>query len=81
MTKHGYSGVKHQRFVGTGYFDAVATTIASGESSIVALPGSTEADQFEIGTPKHQEEDEFDRVVMALTKTQKGVSSPAGIDI
>ena len=28
--KDGYSAVKHQRFVGTGYFDQVATTIASG---------------------------------------------------
>ena len=55
MTKVGYGGVKHQRFVGTGYFDAVATTIAAGETSIVALPGSTEADQFEIGMGKHEE--------------------------
>jgi len=42
----GYSAVKHQRFVGTGYFDDVATTIAQGQTSIRALPGSTEADQF-----------------------------------
>jgi isocitrate/methylisocitrate lyase len=45
--KHGYSAVKHQRFVGTGYFDRVATTIASGEISTCALPGSTEEDQFQ----------------------------------
>ena len=32
--KHGYSAVKHQRVVGTGYFDRVATTIAAGQSSI-----------------------------------------------
>ncbi len=44
--KHGYGAVKHQRFVGTGYFDQVATTIASGQTSICALPGSTEEDQF-----------------------------------
>jgi isocitrate lyase len=43
----GYGAVKHQRFVGTGYFDRVATTIASGEISTCALPGSTEAAQFE----------------------------------
>jgi isocitrate lyase len=79
MTKHGYGGVKHQRFVGTGYFDAVATTIAAGETSTVALPGSTEADQFEIGMGKHQEKDEFVDIVMSLTKTQTGVSSPAGV--
>jgi len=78
VTKQGYGGVKHQRFVGTGYFDAVATTIAAGETSIVALPGSTEADQFEIGTGKHTAEDEFAEIVMSLTKTQTGVSSPAG---
>jgi isocitrate lyase len=79
MRKEGYGGVKHQRFVGTGYFDAVATTIAAGETSIVALPGSTEADQFEIGIGKHEEKDEFADIVMSLTKTQTGVSSPAGV--
>ena len=45
--QHGYSAVKHQKFVGTGYFDQVATTIASGKTSICALPGSTEEEQFE----------------------------------
>ncbi|HEY3706792.1 MAG TPA: isocitrate lyase [Terracidiphilus sp.] len=45
--KHGYGAVKHQRFVGTGYFDQVATTIASGNISTCALPGSTEEEQFE----------------------------------
>jgi isocitrate lyase len=45
--KHGYGAVKHQRFVGTGYFDQVATTIASGKISTCALPGSTEEEQFE----------------------------------
>ena len=42
----GYEGVKHQRFVGTGYFDKVTQTIACGASSITALTGSTEAEQF-----------------------------------
>ena len=42
----GYSAVKHQRFVGTGYFDDVAQTIASGASSTTALSGSTEEEQF-----------------------------------
>jgi isocitrate lyase len=45
--KCGYGAVKHQRFVGTGYFDQVATTIASGNISTCALPGSTEEEQFE----------------------------------
>jgi isocitrate lyase len=42
----GYGAVRHQRFVGTGYFDEVAQTIANGQSSTVALTGSTEAEQF-----------------------------------
>ncbi len=43
---HGYSAIKHQRFVGTGYFDDVAQTIANGASETVALRGSTEEAQF-----------------------------------
>lgn len=42
----GYRAVKHQAFVGTGYFDAVAQVIAGGVSSITALSGSTEEEQF-----------------------------------
>ena len=42
----GYTATKHQREVGTGYFDAVAQVIASGESSTTALAGSTEEEQF-----------------------------------
>lgn len=44
--KAGYRGVKHQRFVGTGYFDQVAQVISAGQSSTTALAGSTEAAQF-----------------------------------
>ncbi|MEI9967782.1 MAG: hypothetical protein WDM87_03825 [Terracidiphilus sp.] len=44
---YDYSAVKHQRFVGTGYFDRIATTIASGNLSTRATPGSTEEQQFE----------------------------------
>jgi isocitrate lyase len=43
---HGYEAVKHQRFVGTGYFDTVTQVIASGLSSTTALEGSTEQEQF-----------------------------------
>jgi isocitrate lyase len=43
---HGYEAVKHQRFVGTGYFDAVTQAIAGGASSVTALAGSTEVEQF-----------------------------------
>jgi isocitrate lyase len=42
----GYAAVKHQRFVGTGYFDAVQQAVAGGKSSTIALEGSTEAAQF-----------------------------------
>jgi isocitrate lyase len=45
-TQYGYEGAKHQRFVGTGYFDAVTQVIAAGQSSTTALDGSTEQDQF-----------------------------------
>ena len=43
----GYSATKHQREVGTGYFDALTQTIAGGASSLAALSGSTEEAQFE----------------------------------
>jgi isocitrate lyase len=46
--QNGYTAVRHQRFVGTGYFDEVAQTIANGESSTIALEGSTEAEQFHL---------------------------------
>ena len=42
----GYTATRHQREVGTGYFDAVATAISGGLSSTVALKESTEAAQF-----------------------------------
>lgn len=42
----GYTATRHQREVGTGYFDEVAQVISDGESSTTALEGSTEAEQF-----------------------------------
>ncbi|HMT37719.1 MAG: isocitrate lyase [Xanthomonadales bacterium] len=42
----GFTAVKHQREVGTGYFDAITQTIQGGQSSTVALKGSTEEEQF-----------------------------------
>jgi isocitrate lyase len=42
----GYTATRHQREVGTGYFDAIATAVAGGNSSTVALSESTEAAQF-----------------------------------
>lgn len=44
--KQGFTAVKHQREVGTGYFDAVTQTIAGGNASTAALKGSTEEAQF-----------------------------------
>ncbi|MGN6469714.1 MAG: isocitrate lyase, partial [Rhizobiaceae bacterium] len=46
---HGYTATKHQREVGTGYFDAVSLAITGGKSSTTAMHGSTEHDQFRPG--------------------------------
>jgi isocitrate/methylisocitrate lyase len=43
---HGYSATRHQREVGTGYFDQVAEVISGGRASTLALEGSTETRQF-----------------------------------
>tara|TARA_Y100000996_G_scaffold328268_1_gene264342 strand:+ start:1681 stop:2964 length:1284 start_codon:yes stop_codon:yes gene_type:complete len=43
----GYTATKHQREVGTGYFDTVTQVITGGSSSVTALTGSTEEEQFE----------------------------------
>ena len=45
----GYEAVKHQHFVGTGYFDAIQQAVTSGTSSTMALEGSTEKAQFAVG--------------------------------
>jgi isocitrate lyase len=45
-SQYGYEAVKHQRFVGTGYFDEVQQVISGGLASTTALTGSTEAEQF-----------------------------------
>ncbi|MFL6747504.1 MAG: isocitrate lyase [Sphingomicrobium sp.] len=42
----GYTATRHQREVGTGYFDAIATAISAGQASTMALRESTEAAQF-----------------------------------
>jgi len=42
----GYTATKHQREVGAGYFDDVTQTVTAGTSSITALAGSTEEQQF-----------------------------------
>jgi len=47
----GYTATKHQREVGAGYFDAVTQTVSGGTSSITALTGSTEEQQFANAPP------------------------------
>ena len=42
----GYTATKHQREVGAGYFDDVTQTVSGGQSSLSALKGSTEEEQF-----------------------------------
>jgi isocitrate lyase len=44
--EHEYAAIKHQSFVGAGYFDALQMTITGGQASTVALRGSTEEEQF-----------------------------------
>jgi len=43
---NGYTATKHQREVGTGYFDEVTQAVQAGKSSVTALTGSTEEEQF-----------------------------------
>ena len=47
MESRGYTATRHQREVGAGYFDSVLETITSGQSSTLALKGSTESAQFD----------------------------------
>jgi len=52
--RKGYAAVKHQAFVGTSYFDDVATVISAGAASTLAMKGSTEESQFEEEVPLSQ---------------------------
>ena len=47
--ERGFTAVRHQREVGTGYFDAVAMAISGGKSATTAMAGSTETEQFSRG--------------------------------
>jgi isocitrate lyase len=47
LEEDGYTATRHQREVGAGYFDLVAQTVSGGESSTLALRGSTEEAQFD----------------------------------
>jgi isocitrate lyase len=47
MEEFGYTATRHQREVGAGYFDRIAEIVSGGQSSTLALRGSTEEAQFE----------------------------------
>ncbi len=50
---NGYRAVKHQSFVGTGYFDRIAQVVSAGHSSTTAMAGSTETAQFHAHEHEH----------------------------
>ena len=52
--EQGFTAVRHQREVGTGYFDAVAVAISAGKSSTTAMAGSTETAQFHGSEPRRE---------------------------
>jgi isocitrate lyase len=59
----GYRAIKHQAFVGTGYFDEIAHVVSGGASSTTALAGSTEAAQFH-----HEDNHQNDKSNLAPAK-------------
>ncbi len=65
-TQYGYEAVKHQRFVGTGYFDQVQQVISGGLASTTALTGSTETEQFMEKKPLLRPEKEAEAVCQPI---------------
>jgi isocitrate lyase len=65
-TQYGYEAVKHQRFVGTGYFDQVQQVISGGLASTVALADSTEAEQFMEKKPQIRPEHRLDEACQPI---------------
>ena len=51
-TEFGYTATRHQREVGTGYFDAVTQAITTGQACTTAMEGSTETEQFKRSVKK-----------------------------
>ena len=43
----GYEAIKHQQFVGAGFFDQITQTVTGGRSAVLAMEGSTEEEQFD----------------------------------
>ena len=60
--EHGYRAVKHQSFVGAGYFDDLTQVISGGRCSTTAMDGSTEEEQFLEDTPDFVEVEDGARV-------------------
>jgi isocitrate lyase len=56
LEAEGYTATRHQREAGAGYFDQVAQAVSGGESSTLALKGSTEKEQFDAssGSARHR---------------------------
>src|SRR5881398_2499363 len=54
--KDGYAAVRHQEFVGVGYFDEITQIATGGQSSVTAMEGSTEKAQFREPSPERSEE-------------------------
>ncbi|EGG21233.1 isocitrate lyase [Cavenderia fasciculata] len=67
LEKVGYTATRHQREVGTGYFDSVTQVVSGGKSSTLALVGSTEQEQFDEHIEKKKQEHNLSK--------QKGASS------
>jgi isocitrate lyase len=64
MEQEGFRAVKHQSFVGAGYFDDVSQVVSGGKSSTTAMKGSTEEEQFleETGTPEPRERETVGKI-------------------
>ncbi|KAK6031648.1 putative malate synthase A [Ostertagia ostertagi] len=69
--QHGYSAVKHQREVGTGYFDHISNAVTGGQSSTTALTGSTEEAQFHTATASSEDEE-----ILMVSEINDGVYFP-----
>jgi isocitrate lyase len=70
----GYTATRHQREVGTSYFDAVATAVGGGQSSTTAMAGSTETEQF--GDHDHHHHDKHGHDDGLVHSHAWAVSSP-----
>src|SRR6202521_4671410 len=73
----GYEAVKHQRFVGTGYFDAVQQVITNGTASTVALEGSTEEAQFSGVADPRMEDRNMEELSMKDLTVDPGLADPS----